>query len=150
MMGRHPLCRAKKTKEEEKEKRGTKARVWIAWALSCVSGARRRRRAPVQSGTALVHAGDCRTGLLSTEGSSITSTVAAHYVVSLYPPRLFCQSDVDVDEHINMLQAPVLRVQFHDRGVTEFVTNNRKHFKLKNISPEIPVFSWKNFTRKSR
>ena len=30
-------------------------------------------------------------------------------------------SDGDADKHINMLQATVLRVQLHDRGVTEFV-----------------------------
>ena len=36
-------------------------------------------------------------------------------------------SDVDVDKHINtgMLQATVLRVQFRDRGVTEFVEVSR-------------------------
>ena len=37
-------------------------------------------------------------------------------------------SDVDVDKHINMLQATVLRVQFHDRGVTEFVEFSRNVF----------------------
>ena len=37
-------------------------------------------------------------------------------------------SDVDVDKHINMLQATVLRVQFHDRGVTEFVELSRDVF----------------------
>ena len=37
-------------------------------------------------------------------------------------------SNVDVDKHINVLQATVLRVQFHDRGVTEFVEFSRNVF----------------------
>ena len=37
-------------------------------------------------------------------------------------------SDVDVDKHINMLQAAVLRVQFHNRGATEFVELSRDVF----------------------
>ena len=37
-------------------------------------------------------------------------------------------SDVDVDKHINMLQATVFRGQFHDRGVIEFVELSRDVF----------------------
>ena len=37
-------------------------------------------------------------------------------------------SDVDVDKHIHMLQATVLRVQFHDRGVAEVAELRRDVF----------------------
>ena len=48
-------------------------------------------------------------------------------------------SDVDVDEHINMLQAAVLRVLSHNRGATEFVEFSRDVFMWQCEDPDIAM-----------
>ena len=73
-----------------------------------------------------MHAGDCRTGLLLTGGTPASLLRWPRVVLfSCVVDEQKQSSDVDVDKHINMLQATVPRVQFHDRGVAEFVELSR-------------------------